>query len=49
MIKLTIQIDCPDSEILGAKEAIANDLEKYGDVRIVGFEQTEYKQTTLGR
>ena len=47
MIKLTIQIDCPEAEILGAKEAIMNDLEKYGDVKIIEFSEMPAEQMKL--
>jgi len=47
MIELTIQIDCPEDEILGAKEAIMNDLEKYGDVKIADFAEIAPKQLIL--
>lgn len=35
MLIVTIWVDAPAGQSIGIKEAIAQDLEKYGDVRVV--------------
>lgn len=35
MLILTIAVDAPAGQAIGVKEAIAQDLEKYGDVRVI--------------
>lgn len=39
MLIVTIHIDAPAGHAIGVKEAIAQDLEKYGDVRVVAVEE----------
>lgn len=40
MLTITIQVNRPAGQAIGVKEAIAQDLEKYGDVRVVKIEET---------
>lgn len=40
MLTITIQVNRPAGQAIGIKEAIAMDLEKYGDVRVVKIEET---------
>lgn len=35
---VTLQVNAPPGQAIGIKEAIAQDLEKYGDVRVVAVE-----------
>lgn len=35
MLTVTLQVDAPAGHAIGVKETIAQDLEKYGDVRVV--------------
>lgn len=44
MLVLTICIDAPAGHTIGVKEAIAQDLEKYGDVRVVRVVRVEDRQ-----
>ena len=37
MLTITIQVDKPSGQAIGIKEAIAQDLEKSGDVRIISI------------
>ena len=37
MLTITIQVNKPSGQAIGIKEAIAQDLEKYGDVRIISI------------
>lgn len=34
MLKITIECDRPAGQAIGIKEAVAQDLEKYGDIRV---------------
>ena len=38
MLIVTLQVNAPPGQAIGIKEAIAQDLEKYGDVRVVAVE-----------
>lgn len=44
MIKVTITLDTNDDNILGIKESITNDLEKYGDIKSVNVEKITGEQ-----
>lgn len=48
---ITIQVRCPSELILGVKESIAVELEKYGDVKVLSVEQAgqrkRYEQMKL--
>lgn len=39
MLIVTIHVDAPAGQAIGIKESIAQDLEKYGDVRVVAVEE----------
>lgn len=54
MLILTIAIDAPAGQAIGVKEAIAQDLEKYGDTRVVSVvektpEQMRFSDINSGR
>lgn len=44
MLKIVLEVDAPTMAVQGAKEAIAEDLEKYGDVRVVQVQEVHPKQ-----
>lgn len=44
MLRITIEIKAPAVDAQGAKEAIAADLEKYGDVRVVQVQEVQPRQ-----
>lgn len=44
MLRITIEVEAPAVEAQGAKEAIAADLEKYGDVRVVQVQEVQPRQ-----
>ncbi len=39
MLIITIQVDAPAGQAIGVKEAIAQDLEKYGDTRVANIRE----------
>ncbi len=41
MIRIVIEVDAPAGQAIGIKEAIAMDLEKYGDTRVIAVEEIE--------
>lgn len=47
MLTITIHVDAPAGQAIGVKEAIAQDLEKYGDVRVVAVEEKGPEQMKL--
>lgn len=47
MLIVTIHVDATAGQALGIKEAIAQDLEKYGDVRVVAVEERTPKQVSF--
>lgn len=48
MYKITIHIDCPGEDILGAKEDLATYCERYGDIKHINVE-VDYHQTAINR
>lgn len=48
MLTVTLEIDAPAGHAIGVKESIAQDLEKYGDVRVVAVEVLEPEQMRIG-
>lgn len=52
MLVITVQVDRPSGQAIGIKEQITQDLEKYGDVRVVSVEEIQpkprYEQMQLG-
>ena len=50
MLFITIRVDAPPGQAIGIKEALAMDLERYGDVRVVSVEEiTPWKQEVIER
>ncbi len=49
MLIITLRVDAPSGQAIGIKEAIAQDIEKYGDVRVVSVveKKEEYKQLSI--
>lgn len=47
ILTITIRVDAPAGQAIGIKEAIAQDLEKYGDVRVVAVEEKQPKQMDM--
>ena len=41
MLILTISVDAPSGKAIGIKEAIAMDLEKYGDTRVLDIKEVK--------
>ncbi len=53
MLVITVHVNQPAGQAIGVKEQIAQDLEKYGDVRVVSIEEVQqrkprYEQMQLG-
>ena len=44
MLRITVEIDAHRVDAQGAKDAIAADLEKYGDVRVVQVQEVQPRQ-----
>ena len=44
MLRITVEIDDHRVDAQGTKEAIAEDLEKYGDVRVVQVQEVQPRQ-----
>ena len=44
---ITIKVDRPEGQAIGIKEAIAQDLEKYGDVRVTEVREILPEQLTI--
>ena len=49
MLVITIHVNRPAGQAIGIKEAIAQDLEKYGDVRVVSIEDVQPKRPAYER
>lgn len=48
MLKIIVEVDAPVGQAIGIKEQIAQDLERYGDTRVVSVEElTPYRQMQL--
>ena len=47
MLIITIKVDAPSGQAIGIKEAIAQDLEKYGDVRVTDIKEITPKQERM--
>ena len=48
MLDIHLQVDRPVGQAIGIKEAVAMDMEKYGDVRVVSVTETRPEQLTIG-
>lgn len=50
MLRIVMDVDRPVGQSIGIKEALAMDLERYGDVRVVSVEEiTPWKQEVIER
>ena len=47
-MKIVLDVDAPGGQAIGIKEAIAMDLEKYGDVRVAQIEIRSPEQMQIG-
>ena len=47
MLIITIKVNAPAGQAIGIKEAIAQDLEKYGDVRVTDIKEITPKQERM--
>lgn len=47
MLIITLKVNAPAGQAIGIKEAIAQDLEKYGDVRVTEIKEVQPKQERL--
>lgn len=50
MLVITVHVNAPAGQAIGIKEQIAQDLERYGDTRVVSVEvvQPTYRQMQIG-
>lgn len=50
MLVITVHVNAPPGQAIGIKEQIAQDLERYGDTRVVSVEvvQPTYRQMQIG-
>lgn len=48
MLTIVLKVDAPAGQAIGVKEAIAMDLEKYGDVRVVEVWEEGPEQMRMG-
>lgn len=39
MLIITMEVDAPAGQAIGIKEALAMDLERYGDVRVISVDE----------
>ena len=50
MLRIVMDVDRPVGQSIGIKEALAMDLERYGDVRVVSVEEiTPWRQEVIER
>lgn len=47
MLVITIKVNAPSGQAIGIKEAIAMDLEKYGDVKVTEIKEVQPRQERL--
>lgn len=47
-MRIVLEVDAPAGHAIGVKEALAMDVEKYGDVRVVSVEVREPEQMRIG-
>lgn len=50
MLIITVAVNAAPGKVIGIKEQISMDLEKYGDTRVLSIEEkrTEYQQMEIG-
>lgn len=46
-LRIVVEVNAPTGHAIGVKEAIAMDLEKYGDVRVVSITEQVPEQTQM--
>ena len=44
MLIITVYVDAPAGQAIGVKEQIAQDLEKYGDTRVISIQEKRTEQ-----
>ena len=47
MLRIVIEVDAPVGQAIGVKEALAMELERYGDTRVVSVEEVVPEQEDL--
>lgn len=48
VLKIIVEVNAPVGQAIGVKEQIAQDLERYGDTRVVSVEElTPYRQMKI--
>lgn len=47
MLIITIKVNAPSGQAIGIKEAIAQDLEKYGDVKVTDIKEISPRQERM--
>lgn len=47
MLRITVECDRPAGQAIGIKEAIAQDMEKYGDVHVTSVQDIEPEQLKI--
>lgn len=47
MLIITMEVDAPAGQAIGIKEALAMDLERYGDVRVISVDETIPEQMEM--
>lgn len=48
VLKIIVEVNAPVGQAIGIKEQIAQDLERYGDTRVVSVEElTPYRQMKI--
>lgn len=48
MLRVTVEVDAPVGQAIGAKEQIAMELERWGDTVVVSVEEITPEQMKLG-
>ena len=50
MLIVTVQVNAPPGQAMSIKEQIAQDLERFGDTRVISVEEIgpEYRQMEIG-
>lgn len=47
VLRIVIEVDAPPGHAIGVKESLAQDVEKYGDTRVVSVEELGGEQTKM--
>lgn len=48
MLIVKLQVNAPPGQAIGVKEAIAMDLEKYGDTKVISVVEEKLEQMRIG-